>query len=381
MRWLAIVLATWLAAGTAQAQDEPAELRQQVLVMLQIRSGPGQAQARKQLALQLAREHHLAMEYRWEMPLLGVECFVLQVPSGNSAAGVGDRLSRDRRVVWAEPMGLYRGLDTASSHTDPLYGVQPNATAWHLAELHRLAAGRNVRIAVIDTAVEARHPDLAGALAWRENFVEGRFPAAEQHGTAVAGLIAARADNNVGIVGVAPQAQLMALRACWQQPGEVALCSTLTLARALQFAIDHHAQVINLSLSGPASRVLAELLDAALSRGIVLVSAFDSNKSEGGFPASHAGVLAVGDGGHAGSVGAPARDLPTTLPGARWGLVSGASYAAAQVSGLMALLLELGTAAPVAALVRGPGDAVDACASVQRSAGGCACGCGAMAHR
>ena len=379
MRCVALLLAAWLAAGAAQAQDDPAELRQQVLVMLPIKSGPGQAQARRHLARQLAREHHLALEYRWAMPLAGVECFVLRLPHAQAAARVSERLLRDRRVAWAEPMGLYRGLAAAASHDDPLYAVQPSA--WHLAELHRRATGRGIRIAVIDSAVEARHPDLAGQLAWRENFVDGRFPVAEQHGTAVAGLIAARADNGVGIAGVAPKARLMALRACWQA-GEATRCSTLTLAKALQFAIENRAQVINLSLSGPAGRLLEALLDAALAQGIVVVGAFDGTHSDGGFPASHPGVLAVaGESGPPGVATAPGRDLPTTLPGAHWGFVSGASYAAAQVSGLMALLLEVGMTAPVAALVRGPADAVDACASVQSAAGDCACDCGAMAHR
>lgn len=379
---LMVWLAVFGACARADDDTDPAELRRQLLVMIEIKPGPRQDLDRKRLAQRLAREHGLALEYRWPMPLLRLECFVMQVPAKRSLAQVAERLSRHRRVAWVEPMQLFRTRSAPPSHDDPLFAVQPNAAAWHLAELHQWASGRGVRVAIIDSAIDVHHPDLAGQVAWRENFVDGHAAASEAHGTAVAGLIAARADNGVGIAGVAPQARLLALRACWQQAAESTLCSSVTLARALQSAIEHDAQVVNLSLSGPPDRLVGALLDAALARGITVISAFDEARPDGGFPAAHAGVLAVGArGGHAAGLNAPGRDLPTSLPGARWGFVSGVSYEVAQVSGLVALLLELGVSTPALSLMRGPGGAVDACASVQGAATGCACACGAMAHR
>ena len=112
-------------------------------------------------------------------------------------------------------------------------------------------------MAAIDSGVEVDHPDLRGRIVLARNFVDTREAVAELHGTAVAGIIGARADNSVGIVGVAPDAQLMALRACWQRPADesAAVCSSFTLAKALQFAIDNGAKVINLSLGGPRDRL------------------------------------------------------------------------------------------------------------------------------
>ena len=96
------------------------------------------------------------------------------------------------------------------------------------------------------------HPDLRGRLIDNVDFVGGQASNAEAHGTGVAGIIGARADNSVGIVGVAPGAELMGLRACWQKPGAVAtVCDTLSLAKAITYAVEHHANVINLSLTGP----------------------------------------------------------------------------------------------------------------------------------
>ncbi|MEI4902441.1 S8 family serine peptidase, partial [Klebsiella pneumoniae] len=91
----------------------------------------------------------------------------------------------------------------------PLFPFQPAAHAWRLSDLHEISTGRSVRVAVVDSMVDLAHPGLAGQVVVSENFVSGRPGVAEQHGTGVAGIIAARADNGVGIAGVAPQARLM----------------------------------------------------------------------------------------------------------------------------------------------------------------------------
>ena len=196
----------------------------------------------------------------------------------------------------------------------------------------------------------------------------------------------------MGIAGIAPEAKFLALRACWQAADDAAAyCSSFTVAKALQFALDENAQVINLSLGGPRDRLLERLLDTALSRGITIVGAADPDIDNGGFPASHRGVLAVaGDDGHdvAGDILlAPGRDIPTTMVGQKWGFVTGSSFAAAHVTGLVALLRELApnlrpqqvreTLAPQALreAVDGARVIVDACAAVSRTAGTCACAC------
>jgi subtilisin family serine protease len=219
------------------------------------------------------------------------------------------------------------------------------------------------------------------------NLVRDRPDTAEHHGTAVAGIIAARADNQVGIAGVAPLAQVLALRACWQVSPAETLCTSLSLALALNAAIERDANIINLSLGGPADRLLQRLIEVALARGIAVVAAMDRQASGGGFPAALPGVIAVADAPlpkGARAVGAPGTDILTTLPGSRWGTVSGASYAAAHVSGLLALIMDArsrnasfrGSArAPVAAdLVSGADGRIDACATLMHASCGCACG-------
>ena len=93
---------------------------------------------------------------------------------------------------------------------------------------------------------------------------------AENHGTNVAGIIGAKPGNGIGLVGIAPGARLMALRACREVPRQQTsgqtLCNSIALARAIQFAIENDADVINLSLSGPSDLLMAKLVGIALAR-------------------------------------------------------------------------------------------------------------------
>jgi subtilisin family serine protease len=399
---LAAVSCARLDRVTATTVDD-ASTERQILVMLRVApphfrpdvsyGGSYNARvggdSRRRIAEEIARQYHLTITNDWPMPALGVDCFVMAAAGDVSLLRLVEQLSRDPRVESAQSVNLFRVL----AHNDPLYPLQPSAKFWHLAELHKIATGRYVRVAEVDTGVELDHPDLAGRVALARNFVDGHPDVAEEHGTAVAGIIAARADDGIGIAGIAPEAKLMALRACWQSArrDDAAICSTFTLAKALQFALDQNAQVVNLSLGGPRDRLLERLLDTAVARGITVVGAVDPDVRDGGFPASHRGVLAVaGDDAHDVSIGVllgPGRDIPTTITGRKWGFVSGSSFAAAHLTGLVALLRELAPNLPpqqmrdvlaTQAMPSLAGDhhvIVDACAAIARIAGTCACAC------
>lgn len=348
------------------------------------------AAARKRIARRLAREYGLRLVDNWPMPALGLDCFVMQAAAGMSTQRMAQALSRDTRVESAEPMQRFHVL----AQRDPLYPLQPTASQWHLAELHAAATGRNVAIAELDSGVDTANPDLAGQVTQTRNFVDDGAYRAELHGTEVAGVIVAREGNGVGIAGVAPGAHLLALRACWQEAAgaSTASCNSFTLAKALQYALQSDATVFNLSLAGPHDRLLERLLDIALSRHITVVGAVDAAAADGGFPASYPGVLAIADErvGQAvipGELEAPGEDIPTTEPGARWAFVSGTSFAAAEVSGLVALVRERSPDINPASLrdALGAGTAlgltasrpavIDACAAVARASGSCTCNC------
>ena len=377
------------AGGQPPAHPDPVAeaARHQVLVMLRLPAQhfrpdasygggylkDGGSAARRRVAGDIAAAHGLRLRDNWPMPAIGVDCFVMEEEGDVPLARVVDELSHDARVAWAQPLAEYVGLDGA----DPLYPVQPAAHDWHLADLHRTSTGRNVTIAVVDSGVDASHPDLAGRVALLRNFVDDAPDVAETHGTAVAGIIGAHTGNGVGIAGVAPGARLMALRACWETGAQPARCNSLTLGKAINYALENRAQVINLSLAGPPDRLLQSLLQAALARGVVVIGAADPQRPDGGFPASFPGVIGVarsGDRHPAASnlLYAPGTDIPTCAPGTGWRMVSGSSYAAAHVAGLAALLAQVKPRGGVQALSAGN---IDACAALSRAAAACVCLC------
>jgi subtilisin family serine protease len=377
------------------ADPIPASDAQQVLVLFELppphfradgNYAPGYADAsgnvaRRRLATSIARSNGLRLVDAWPLPLLGVDCYVMDVPPPERPEEVAARLARDPRVAWAQAMHVFRSL----GHNDPLFAVQPAAAEWRLADMHASATGRDVRVAIVDSGVQLDHPDLAGQVISHASFAGDRGEQAEMHGTAVAGIVAARADNHLGIVGIAPEARLLALRACREVSARETTCSTLGIALALHAAIDRGAQVINLSLGGPFDRLIEQLVAAALTRGIPVVAAADRALAAGGFPASVAGVVAVVDenGGTtpAGMVAAPGTDVPSSLPGSRWGLVSGASYAAAHVSGMIALMIDAQArthgppSSPQSKIVIRSDGRIDSCASLRRAGGACVCDC------
>lgn len=392
-----------LASGPLGAATPPAPASQ-VLVLLRlppphVRVGTDYAgsygdqagrAARFRIAAKLARRNGLTLVDDWPMPLLEVDCYVMAIPDGRSPKAVAAALTEARGVAWSQPVNEFVTQRGASRPVpirgpDPLFEAQPAAFAWHLADLHRIADGRGVKVAIIDSQVDRSHPDLAGQVGVSANFVVGRREMPEQHGTAVAGIIAAVAGNGVGIAGVAPRATLMALRACWQKgpaSDSATVCDSFSLAKAVYFAVENRADVVNLSLGGPPDPLLAQLLDLARARRATVVAAYDRNAANGGFPASLPGVVAVASDAPGrlrdGVFTAPGRGIPATSPGARWQIVDGSSFAAAQVSGLVALMRSRrGPAAQPPTLVgvsEGAG-AIDSCASVLRAAPGCNCTC------
>jgi subtilisin family serine protease len=347
---------------------------------------------RRRTAQDLASQHGLKLLDDWPMPVLNVDCYVMQYPDNGDAARTLAELQHDPRVAWAQQVTLYHGM-AAATDKDALAPVQPAAKQWRLADIHQVTTGRSVSVAVIDSGIDGSHPDLVGQISRNENFVSTGSVPAEAHGTAIAGIIAARAGNG-GIIGVAPDARVMGLRACWQLPDQSTRCNSFTLGKAINFAILNNARIINLSLSGPRDRLLEQLVDVALERGITVVGAIDPHATVPTFPSSHPGVLAVAAQASgpasaaaipslpAGVLLAPGRDIPATAPGARWQFVNGSSYAAAHVSGMLALLRQLQPDASPAQMQRlllsadgkNAGN-IDACASISRLTKACTCAC------
>lgn len=357
---VASIAAGCATTGGAPAGEAPAD-GHRVLVTL----AESQRASWDRITRQLELAYALQVHQVWRMRTLGVRCIVFDLqPVGGSPERVLRRLAADPRVESAQPIRRYRVLGGGGGE-DPYAHLQHGAAEIHLDGAHRWASGRGVRVAVIDTGVDVTHPELNHRVVEARNFVDrGELSFTRDiHGTAVAGVLAAAAGNDQGIAGVAPEADLLVLKACWQaNAGSAAAeCDSYTLSKALDWALAEGCQVLNLSLAGPPDALLRRLLDAALDDGVTVVAAAD-DRAPPGFPASHPGVIAVHGGGaaaaSAGSLGdseplsAPGVDILTTVPGGGYDFFSGSSMAAAQVSGVAALLLERRPGLPPAEVAR-----------------------------
>lgn len=342
---------------------------------------------------QLAREHALVRVEGWPIGSLDVYCEVFEVRSSVDVEALLRRLEDDPRVDLAQRVNTFNTL--ARDYDDTYADLQASMLALDVSSAHELATGRGVTVAVVDSGIDARHPELRGRVALSRDFVDGTpMPRdGEVHGTAVAGVIASAANNREGIVGIAPDVSLAALRACRQRDdgGADAECSTVSLARALDVVVELAPNVLNLSLSGPRDPLLSRLLARVIERDTVVVTARPGGGEAGdGFPWAEPGVIVARSPGRWSAaleppyeLGAPASEILTTTPAADYAFLSGSSLAAAHVSGIAALLIEraphLGTRrlARLLSETARPYDGrrtVNACRALESLAGLNACG-------
>jgi subtilisin family serine protease len=207
-----------------------------------------------------------------ERHLQPLRALVVHAPSARRLRGIPG-------VAYVEQLGRARRI--AFTPNDPLAARQ-----WHLGQVHafdfwpELPTLPGVRVAVIDSGIDGSHPDLQGRIAAHRSFVGGSALTDQQgHGTFVAGLIAAQANNEIGVAGIAFPAQLVIAKVVRSSR----LVSLEAEAAAIRWAVDEGARVINLSLGGlrdPRERdrdtysaLEAAAIRYAYTRGAVLVAA------------------------------------------------------------------------------------------------------------
>ncbi len=352
----------------------------------------GPSPAARQVMRSLENDYGLREVSAWPIEPLHMHCAVLEVPEGTDRPTLLAALAHDRRIKLAQPLQSF--ATRTEGYNDPYVGLQRGFQLMDVAGAHPWSRGDGVKVAIIDTGADTQHPDLRGNITTAVNFVDAddqQFRR-DRHGTEMAGVIAAVANNHEGIVGIAPGARLLLFKACWQAKldADAARCNSFTLARALVAAFDAHAQIVNLSLAGPADPLLSDLIHEGLRRGVLFVGAA-SDMAEGNKGLLHqSGVIEVASAGSQSTVDsvlyAPGREILTLLPGGHYDFASGDSIATAQVSGVLALLLARNpglSAADAYRLLRdtsahsgavgGDGMLVDACAAVRSLIGQGSC--------
>jgi len=191
---------------------------------------------------------------------------------------------------------LVVGAAYALTPNDPL-ATHPAYAALNLPEAWETSTGApHVVIAIVDSGVDATHPDLAGAVLAGYDFVDDDEDAADPpgsgHGTAVAGAAAARAGNGIGGAGPCSRCSLLPLRVLG--PGGIAAMADV--ARAIDFAVDRGAAVVNVSLYGESpSQSVRDAIRRARAGGVLVVAAAGNEASEvEQYPAAFPETISVG---------------------------------------------------------------------------------------
>ena len=307
----------------------------------------------QQRARDIAADFRLRVERITRIRALNIALVRFRIPDDRTVSEVVDAFSKDPRVVWAQPNYLWMTLATAR---DPMADFQYGLDRTGVREVHTVATGKGVRIAVIDTGVDTHHPELVGRILEVVNVTDRPY-IPEMHGTLVTGIIAARAWNGIGITGVAPDARVVVIRACWSQTPERpdGICTSETLARALDAALQRKVQIVHMSIGGPDDPLLRRLIETAATRNVIVVAAAGNGGPDARpiFPAALPDVLAVtavdaenhlyvhASRGDYIDLAAPGVDVVSTAPGGTFRIASGTSMAAAHVTGIVALILQI----------------------------------------
>ncbi len=298
----------------------------------------------------LEQRHRLTRLEQQSVQLTGSTMIRWRIPDRRSVAAVVRALEADGSgtVSSAQPNYLF----ALQQQAEPVKAVAGEPTQYANAKLrlalaHKISQGDGVLVAVIDSGIDTAHPEFAGVIAGTFNTLDPpEKPHA--HGTGIAGLIAARAR----LVGVAPAARILGVTA-FGANSNGAQATTFNILKGLDWSAAQGARVINMSFAGPADPAIHRSLEAARKKGIVLIAAAGNAgpKSPPLHPAADANVIAVtatdaedklfaaSNRGRHIAVAAPGVDILAPGPDASYQVSSGTSMSAAEVSGVVALML------------------------------------------
>jgi subtilase family protein len=293
----------------------------------------------------LARRHRLVRLESQAIALTSTTFHRWQISDQRPVADVVRALEADTSVRAAQPNYRFTLQQTQGNAAGE---YQYSLAKLRLPEAHRLATGGSVLVAVIDNGIDTTHPELADVIAGSFD-ATGRPEPPARHGTGMAGTIAAHAR----LTGVAPAARILAIRA-FGSTGKSDESTSLALLKSIDWAVANGARVINMSFAGPRDPEMALVMAAAAKKGVVLVAAAGNAgaKSPPLYPAADPNVIAVtatdsddklfvqSNRGRHVAVAAPGVDIVAPAPSGTYQFTSGTSVAAAQVSGIAALLLD-----------------------------------------
>jgi hypothetical protein len=280
------------------------------------------------------------------------DVFVVDLPNGTANA-VAKMLEHHPHLKMVE---LDRVVVSSALPNDPYLGSQ-----WHVGKVGASTAwdsaagmGEGVKIAILDSGVEASHPDLVGNLVPGYNFVDGNADTNDTcgHGTAVAGTAAAVSNNSAGVAGIAGKAKIMPVKVAFYNTSPSGCYAYYsTVVSGINFAADNGARIVNVSYSGVAgSQAILNAAQYLRSKGgLLFASAGNNGRDEGVAPTATMAVVSATDEndnlagwssyGSFVTLSAPGTNIWTTSTGGRYGQWNGTSFASPLVAGVAALMM------------------------------------------
>ncbi|BCW70004.1 S8 family serine peptidase [Arthrobacter sp. NicSoilB8] len=288
-----LALGAVTAAVPGNAATEPQQITGQILVKFRDNGA----------AADVLRQHGLS-----EGPGVGsTGAHVVNVPAGKESQLI-DALSRNPAVEYAEPDETvtaatddqyfprqYALQNTGQSFTNTagtltVAGSTPDADV-DAVEAWTVTTGSGIKVAVLDSGVASDNPDINPKVALRANFSTAATNEDNYgHGTHVAGLVGASANNTIGVAGVCPGCSVLAGKVL----NDSGVGSSSSLANGIDWAVTNGAKVINMSLGVRASRTLETAINNAWSKGVVLVAAAGNGGNQSKiYPGAYLNVIAV----------------------------------------------------------------------------------------
>jgi thermitase len=286
----------------------------------------------------------------------GINVSVLTITTEATVEATIKKLQADPNVVYAEPNYIARISDAAEPN-DPDFSKQYAPQITKAVEGWAIHSGKSDAVlAIVDTGIDANHPDLAGKVLPGWDMVDNDNDPKDGHGhgTHCAGIAAALTNNKVGIAGIAPDSKIFSVRVLDNNGSG----TYANVAGGMIKAADLGAKVLSMSLGGPSSsKEIEDAVKYCQSKDVLVIAAMGNDgKVTQSYPAAIPGVLAVGStdsadkrssfsnmGKHI-SISAPGSKIWSTLPtygsamGKGYGFASGTSMATPAAAGLAILV-------------------------------------------
>jgi subtilisin family serine protease len=273
---------------------------------------------------------------------------IIDVPHGSERA-IANKLKHNPHFKFAE---LDQRVEVSATTNDPYLGSE-----WHIGKIGANTAwdktqGSNITIAILDSGIDASHPDFSGRLVAGYNAYDNNTNTADVcgHGTKAAGSAAAASNNAIGVAGVAGQARIMPVRIAYNNSGSCYAYFS-TMASGVTWAADHGARVVNISYANvPTSSAVQSAANYLKGKGgLLFVSAGNYNRDEGFTPTDTMIPVSATDSadnrasfssyGAFVALSAPGAGIYTTVQGGGYGAVNGTSFASPVAAAVAALVM------------------------------------------